>query len=153
MKMYVSAMAESKKEVERNMYFHTKIIVEHIIKAALMPEHSARNHWKKEIASQLYTISKLKTSKQFPNQRQIYYWSYKKEQDLLQDSAWMSKMYNHLVKEYNSIPNITADEFVYRADTVCDNYFRWISEVLSKDGFVEFDQIYGTLDSLLRSVE
>lgn len=153
MKMYIFGFAKSRLEIEIALNGKTQQIIEHMCKLVLFPEHSARNHWKKEIASQLYTISKLKTSKQFPNQRQIYYWTYKKEQDLLQDSAWMSKMYNHLVKEYNSIPNITEDEFLYRADTVCDKYFKWISEVLSKDGFVEFDQIYGMLDSLLRSVE
>ena len=149
MKMYVSAMAESKKEVERSMYFHTKIIVEHIIKAALMPEHSARNHWFQEIATQMKEVDKLKQTKAYPTKDQIYKWTYGKRKDLVTDAGWMSATIKDLQDEYGYAPNMSQTETMTYIDKICESYFTWLSSELSQKGKVPNSEIYRKLNSLM----
>lgn len=146
---YVFGFAESRIAIEVYLNGRTNQIIEHICKLVLMPNHSARNHWKKEIASQLHIIDKLKNTKKYPTQKQLYSWTYVKKKDLLQDNSWMSKMYNHVIKEYHRNPDISLEDFAYASDQICNEYFTWLSDVLSKDGFVDYGDIYDMLDSLL----
>lgn len=149
MKRYIYAFSQSRKEIERMLYGHTKQIIENICKLVLMPNHSARAHWMKEIASQLYDIDKLSTNNRYPTKKQIFDWSYKKQQDLVSDVNRMRIMMRHLKTEYNIESYMEPSMFSEIADTICVEYFTWLAEKLSIDGFVPYVDIYEMLDMLL----
>lgn len=149
MKIYIRGFAELQKEVERNLTSHTDEVIEHLLKLYLMPNHSANNHWKKEIASQIYKVDRLKNNKKFPSAKQIYNWTYDKKQDLITDVRWFTKFCNMICKEYSVELEQFPGDFIGDFDSICVSYFKWLAEELSDIGLVTSDEIYQKLDELL----
>lgn len=149
MKIYIRGFADTRKELERELSFHTEEIIEHIIKLTLMPNNSARNHWQGEIAGQLKSITRLKNSKKFPTAKQIYNWTYGKRQDLVTDRGWMGVAVRDVENQYKTTISKSIDEVCNDVDSVCIDYFKWLSDQLSNVGRVSSDVIYEKLDELL----
>ena len=51
-------------------------VINNMAKILLMPKHTAHNHWRTELASKIYKVSKLKSKNHLPTAEQIYDWSY-----------------------------------------------------------------------------
>ena len=149
MKIYIRGFAESKKDVERFLSQQTREIIDHLLKCYLMPNHPSANHWKKEIASFFYEVDKLKNTKKFPTAKQIYNWTYGKKQDLVTDERWFSKLVNMTLKEYNMESSENPCDFMSEFDSICVEYFTWLSKELSDVGLVTYDEIYQKLNELL----
>lgn len=149
MKIYIRSFAEVQREIERKLSSHTDEIIEHMIKLIVMPDNSARNHWKGEIAGQLSKIDKLKNGKKFPTARQIYAWTYGKKQDLVTDRGWMQVTIRDIEDQYDVYVDMTADEFCNIADEICAEYFSWLADELSIVGKVASRDIYNKLDELI----
>lgn len=145
----ILGVAQTKKDLEFAFNGPTYQIIENIFKLVLMPNHSAVNHWRKEIASQIYMINKLKSTKKFPSADQIYSWSYAKQQDLVTDVDWTARLIDHLTYEYGAENNFEPSEIAEIVDNICTQYFSWLSDELSAHGIVSYKQIYAVLDSLL----
>lgn len=149
MKIYIRGFAELQREVERKLSTHTDEIIEHIIKLILMPKNSARNHWQSEIAGQIRTIDKLKSSKKFPTAKQIYNWTYGKKQDLVTDVGWMGVSIDEIEYQYKITNELSVKKVCDMVDSACFEYFKWLSTELSRVGKVSTPDIYKKLDSLL----
>lgn len=149
MKIYISAMAETRTEIERALNGATYQVIENIFKLLLLPNHAAVNHWRKEIASSIYEVGKLKSTKRFPTAEQLYAWTYKKKQDLVTDVTWVSRLINNICYEYDVKNNFVPFEISNQIDSICELYFSWLSSELAAYGYVEFKMIYSKLDDLL----
>lgn len=53
MRIYISAQSVRRQEIIQELHQKSTVIIEHIMKIMLMPNHSARNHLEGEIAGQL----------------------------------------------------------------------------------------------------
>ena len=144
--------ASSKAASEAMLYAKTEIIVEHIIYLILDPTNINRNHWKQEIAGFLSSVSKLKTTKKFPSRDFIYDNTYGALQDCISDEAYMGVWFKDICSEenidFNYIEN-NYDTIIDKIDSVCMEYFNWISDKLSVSGRVDKHDIYTKLDELL----
>lgn len=149
MKIYIRGFAELRKEVERKLSEHTDVVIEHLMKCYLMPNHSALIHWKQEIATQINRVDKLKNGKKFPSAKQIYNWTYGKKQDLVTDIRWFSGLVQDVCDEYNLILENDPLDFQSEFDKLCQNYFEWLANELSVRGLVPRSEIYTKLDALL----
>lgn len=114
-----------------------------------MPQHTATQHWKQEIASLIYKVKRLKSGKKLPSARQIYNWTYHKKQDLITDPRWFSAFVYDICDEYGVELEITPDTFMSEFDAICVKYFKWLSEELSDVGLVSRCEVYQKLDVLL----
>lgn len=149
MKFYVNAMARSLREISSKLLDHTDVIVEHIIKLVLMPDHTARNHWKKEIAMQINSIDTLKGSNKLPSSEQIYKWTYKEVEYNINSIKWMSEAIDEIKYDYNISVGMTPEEVCNAVDKVCSEYFGWLADYLSQSGRVASYKIYNKLDELV----
>lgn len=149
MKLYIMGFAENQKDIERNLTAHTDEILEHLLKCFIMPQHTATQHWKQEIASQIYKVDRLKSGKKFPSAKQIYNWTYHKKQDLITDPRWFSASVYDICEQYGVELEISPDAFMLEFDAICVKYFKWLSEELSDVGRVSRVEVYQKLDELL----
>lgn len=148
MKIYITAMTESRKEIERSLKGSAEAVVEHIMKLVLMPHHSARNHWKQEIAALLHKVDRLAGSKKYPSAQDIYKWTYGKIRDRVTDTIYMEEMLYGLTTDYNIETDMTPNEFCGLTDSACTQYFKWLSDRLSSIGMIASQRIYDKLDEL-----
>ena len=149
MKLYIRGFAEMQREIERNLTAHTDEIIEHLLKCYLMPEHSSVNHWKSEIANQIYKVDRLKNNKKFPSAKQIYKWTYDKKQDLITDVRWFTKYVGMICEEYSIDIDESPADFMGDFDRICVEYFTWLSNELSQIGLISKSEIYSKLNELL----
>lgn len=149
MKIYIRGFAEAQKEIERDLTSHTIVVIEHLMKIYLMPDHESAYHWKKEIASQIYIVDKLKNNKKFPTAKQIYSWTYGKKQDLITDRKWFQIFVEDICEEYNRDLIESPMNFMNEFDDICVSYFQWLSNELSQTGRVSKSAIISKIDQLI----
>lgn len=149
MKYYIKSVPSSQMMIIRNLESHTDLIIEHIIKLVLMPKHTARAHWKSEIAAQIKSVKKLDGKNRFPSSEQIYAWTYEPNQDLVTDVKWMGAAIKEFEGDYGIKVTESTKNICTLVDDVCQNYFKWLSEQLSDVGRVAPSMIYQKLDELI----
>lgn len=148
MKIYITAQALQKREMETRLATRMSDVIEHMLKLYLMPNHSARNHWETEIYTFIHSVEKLKQSKKYPTKEQIYSWTYDKVQDLVTDTSWMTLAIEDICDQYNIQLTISINTVIYELDNLCIIYFSWLSENLSERGRLTNREIYQKLDEL-----
>lgn len=146
----VTEFSEHKRDIERQLTANTKNIIEHIIKLMLMTNNDSYNHRKKEIANFLSDIDKIKGSNKFPSKKQLMNWTYYKQKDLLSDNIRMKGKINNIVKYYDIVSDISTIQYIAKTiNEFCFLYFDWLTDILSKQGYVNFTDIYNKLDNLM----
>ena len=149
MKIYIKAQARQMRELEWMISSHADVIVEHILKLIIMPEHSAANHWKQEIATQLNRVKKLKSTGKYPTSDQIYSWTYEKVSDDIMDARWLEDLIDVIESDYNTYVSIDINTVMKSLDMICKDYFSWLAKNLSEKGMISNAKAYEILDSLI----
>lgn len=149
MKIYIKAQARQMRELEWMISSHADVIVEHILKLIIMPEHSAANHWKQEIATQLNRVKKLKSTGKYPTSDQIYSWTYDKVSDDIMDARWLEDLIDVIESDYNTYVSIDINTVMKSLDSICKDYFSWLAKNLSEKGMISNAMSYETLNSLI----
>ena len=139
MRLYIRAFADSQAEVYRDIRGKSSVVIEHLIKIFLYPNSINSNHWKIEVAGALSRVPKLKRIKRYPEAKNIMKYSWKIWEDSICD------MISEIVKEYGQ-PEHADFKSIY--DKIHE-YLAWISEELSKYGYVSNNKIYNEIQSLL----
>lgn len=151
MRLFVTELADSKKDLERSLKPITDNIIWHLFKLYLMPNNINRNHWKREIASFLNKVSKLTGSNKYPTAKQLYAWTYNKWWDVITDTSYMKVMVRDILDEYTDIEEIrkTYPQICEEFNFICESYFKWLCEGLSEIGIVARADIYNKIDELV----
>lgn len=141
MKLYINAMAEFQKEIERKLSGLTDQIITHMLYICLAPNSSTVSHWIDEVHAFIPSIEPLKGKNKFPKKKRIYDWTYGKKQDLVQRSGWLCvKIEDALDIENLEKENLEIDLTVYQVmdslDCMCHDYFTWLASELSTVGAV-----------------
>jgi hypothetical protein len=148
MKIYITAQALQKSEIETTLATRMEDLIEHLLKLYLMPNSSARNHWQGEIYGILHSISKLKQSKKYPSSNMIYNWTYKKVRDLVTDYKWMKISIDDFCDQYEISSTESVSDIMNEFDGLCVEYFTWLSEKLSTAGKLSTRDVYNKLNEL-----
>lgn len=140
MYIYIRAMSESQSEIYRKISDKADTILEHIIKLMLYPDASSCDHWKAEIYAALNRVQKLRNNNKLPKPALIYkaLSSYNDVTDNIIKQVKRSE------KEVSSA-DVSAEAIV----KVAEEYQHWLSDALSRDGFVAPDDVFEELHKLL----
>lgn len=136
MKIYINAMAEFQKEIERKLSGRTDQIITHMLYICLAPDSSTVSHWIDEIHAFIPSIESLKGKNKFPKKKRIYDWTYGKKQDLVQRSGWLGVKIEDALDKENLETDLTVYQVMDSLDNMCIAYFSWLSEELSTVGAV-----------------
>lgn len=150
MKIYINAMAEQKKEIERSLSPKTDMIIEYMLYLCLTPNCTTVSHWMDEIYSFISKIDKLKGKNRFPSARMIYEWTYSKKQDLVKDTRWLSAMIEDAKDKENITDDFDVQDVMNDLDAMCRFYFQWLSEELASVGAVSRKSVREKLKALMR---
>lgn len=150
MKIYINAMAEQKKEIERSLSPKTDMIIEHMLYLCLAPNCTTVSHWMDDIYSFISKIDKLKGKNRFPSARMIYEWTYSKKQDLVKDTRWLSVMIEDAKDKENITDDFDVQDVMNDLDAMCMFYFQWLSEELASVGAVSRKSVHQKLKALMR---
>lgn len=150
MMIYINAMAEQKKEIERSLSPKTDMIIEHMLYLCLAPNCTTVSHWMDEIYSFISKIDKLKGKNRFPSARMIYEWTYGKKQDLVKDTRWLSVMIEDAKDKENIADDFDVQDVMNYLDAMCRFYFQWLSEELASVGAVSRKSVREKLKALMR---
>lgn len=153
MRLFVTEFAEKKLEIERKLSSHSEVIIEHLMKILVLPNHESVNHWKKEVFSHLHIIDNLKGSHKLPTAKQIMNWTYYKHYEWLQDRNCIKAFFNDLLYDYgiddlNVGFSYYVDKIYSVADNYCKEYFQWLADNLSKYKRISNQDIYAEIDKL-----
>lgn len=148
MRIFITAQALQKHEMETRFAAFMYDLIEHMLKLYMMPEHNSRNHWKQEIYAFANKVDKFKSSKKYPSKNQIFDWTYRKVDDILNDRSRMTLLVMNLCQSYGCDMPENLDEMLSTFDALCYDYFLWLSDKLSKDGIAFRSDVYSKLDEL-----
>lgn len=141
--------ARSASEIRSRLYDKTLITVEHLTYLCLDPNNINRNHWISEIHSFISSVGILKNTKKFPSKEFIYKSSYGDSRDTFTNKLFMTKFINSIIKKENFIVDKTIEELMEIIDNACVSYFSWLSDELSKTGFVDNEEVNSVIDRII----
>lgn len=144
MKIYITAQAMQKHEMETRLAVQMSGIIEHFLKIYLLPGHSAVKHWCSEVYAGIHIIEKLKQSNKYPSAEVLFSWTYEKTEDLITDKNWMKKVIKGICQQChveNSFDN-DIDEIIPDFSRKCRDYFVWLCDMLSQNGYVLPDDVF-----------
>ena len=149
MKIYINAMAEVQKEVERKLSGRTDKVITHLLYLCLAPNSTTVNHWIDEIYSFIHDIEMLKGKNKYPKKEKIYNWTYGKKQDRVNKTGWLGIQIEDALDKENLETYLTVNQVMDMLDVVCDEYFTWLSAELSTIGAVSRRSVQKKVHELL----
>lgn len=141
MKIYIKAFANRQKEIYRMLESKSSVVLEHIAKLMMCPNHSDVNHWKQEIFAALSRVPKMKSSNKYPSSNEILKHTWNIWYDSLLD------MVKAIADEYDVKLDKKTARQIY---TSSHEYLTWLSDNLSLSGYVTRTKVYNELDKLLK---
>lgn len=149
MRIYISAQSVKRQEIIQELHQKSAVIIEYIMKIMLMPNHSARNHWEGEIAGQLNRIRSIKGSNKYPSDKLLLQCLYYDADDILFNKQRITNDIYNIMDEYNCDYEYDLDSFMNALQSVCFDYFSWLSKRISVNGSIRNQEIYKELASLV----
>lgn len=149
MKIYISAQAKSIRDIKSSLVNHVDQIEENFLKLLIAPNVSTRNHWQGEIASQIYKIRKTTGSHKLPSSDDIFKWIFTEQLPELTDKRRFKRMVNDICDIENFEYPEDIDHLQEQLIGKLEQYYDWLANELSIDGYVERREIFNILDELL----
>lgn len=141
MKIYVTANAEKRSEISKYLKSQTRQVIIHLLKIFLFPHNQSMHHWCTEVTSFLTDIDVLKGKHKFPDKNFILRNTWEYKEDCIKPYA------ETLIRQrFYGEPECLVEE-VY--DKIFQ-YFNWLAERLSTDGFVDSTAVYKKLNELCK---
>lgn len=140
-------LARKRDEVLSDIRNHRFRLIEHLLKLYYYRDNDSLRTWLKEVKAYLGEVSKIKASKgkdYYPTKDDIYWEVWGKDLDSLSD------FHSTCIEDFSSdeeepLPKVEKDD---RAEDFCDEYIKWVSEVLSKKGSVSALEVRAEVEKL-----
>ena len=149
MKIYITAQAKSIRDIKSSLVNHVDQIEENFLKLLIAPNVSTRNHWQGEIASQIYKIRKTTGSHKLPSSNDIFKWIFTEQLPELTDK----RRFKNMVQDICDVENLEYPKDIdYLQEQHIDKleqYYDWLANELSVEGYVSRTKIFHILDKLL----
>ena len=153
MRIYISAMAEKQKEIERDLKDKSANIIDRLLYIVLNPTATTVHHWESEICAFISKVPVLKGKGKFPTAKQIYEWTYLKWRDsFVNRPNTMRQMIRAAQEEENIQGDFDPDVIASQLEYICTEYFTWLSQELSTTGRVVPSDVHNEIDDLLYEV-
>ena len=120
---------------------HSTPVIISLIQLYLFPSSEYENHWRQEVWSNFHEMKLLSSTKKLPSSDFILtnLWKY--------DEKYISSLIEYVLdKESTLVPRDNIDINVVRLSVF--NYFKWISDQLSRNRVVKPSDVYKKLDDL-----
>lgn len=145
----LTELAIEKRHLEDRLIDRSVEIIEHLLCIVLDPKNVNRDHWTSEIYAFINNVPILKSTKKLPTEQFIYDSTYGVWQDNILNSEYFNRQIESICEEENiDIPDdicSTQTEF----DMICAEYFKWLSDALSKSGKVTRSSCKNKIDELI----
>ena len=139
----ILGFAYSRSKVAEDLEANVRSIIRHLIKLWRYPDSGSVSHWRQEVYSFLYEVGRLKGSNKYPSANFIMKNTYEvNKSDISKWLSGVSRIYDGKV-ESTSIRN-DIDLMNERIK----EYFKWLADVLSTDGYVFPEDVYSKLKEL-----
>lgn len=149
MSIYLSDYSVLKKIAKFRLTDITNHLLDLLLKCYISPGNIQSEQWKMEIARGLNEILRLKHRNKYPSAKEIYLWTYDIFRDLVTDIKWFTAFSTEICRSLEIKPPEDPEECMTGFDDLCHRYFRWIAENLSKNGCIQYEDIYSKIDELL----
>ena len=149
---YFKEFSRKRSEVISDIRNHRTVLVEHILKLYYYRDFvECLDGWIEEVQAFLGEVSKIKTvhgKDRFPTPEEIYKEAWANDLDNIDNrhdryiSDFSKKRDNELKKP---LPKVKKDSI---AENFCNDYIRWVSEILSKKGVVTIEEVESEIEKL-----
>lgn len=143
MKRYIVCQSEKLNKVRNRLDNNAPTCITHLAKLWLFPNSSNINHWRHEVWNCYKDVPKLKRDNKPPKAQEIYKWIWLDNKDYFDSYMGLAED-----EEYKLIPNSNRLEDVKRLYENMENYFVWLSEILSYNRVVRSNTVYNKLKEL-----
>lgn len=148
----VYELAKHKSDVEDKVTDKSEEMIEHLIKIYIWRDTTYKGHWCGEVKGLLSSVKRLKGKgkKKYPKNKDIYKWLWR-ENDNKIDKMIDEAIYS-AEKGLEGYENLRKPRRVDKEDikSFVNNYMIWLSNELSKNGIVTSNEVYSTIDFLLK---
>lgn len=137
----ILGFALRRSEIAARLEENTRILMMHLIKLWMFPGASEVNHWRNEVYSFLNQVPRLKGVNKFPSSEFIFNSTFVPNESCIDD------LYEDVYDDYTD--NHTLDRTNCDAmHQVIEDYYIWISDILSKRGVVSHKKVLQELEIL-----
>jgi len=145
----LTELAIEKRHLEDRLIDRSVEIIEHLLCIVLDPKNVNRDNWTSEIYAFINNVPILKSTKKLPTERFIYDSTYGVWQDNILNNEYFNRQIESICEEENidipeDIGSIQTD-----FDIICAEYFKWLSNTLSKSGKVTRSSCKNKIDELI----
>lgn len=141
---YLKEMADGLADIKKRLRDCSDQVRQNLMQVFLWRSTSTVRHWESELYGACHKVSLCRNTKKFPKKSIILQelWLY-----------WEDCYYKHLRhyvdelqhKEQITVPDFNADNLYH----FLEDYYEWSSELLSKEGWIDFGQIDCKIHCLL----
>lgn len=140
MYFYIRAMSESQSRIYDKLTEQSWKVDEHIVKLLLLPDCQEANHWKREIASFIDHVNKIKNTNKWPDAKFL-----KKCLSTHNDAA-DALLYKVSGDLTDANQRLISEEDIVEA---LEAYQDWLSRELSLHGAIHYSDAYSVLDEIV----
>ena len=137
----VLGFALHRSEIAARLEENTRILMKHLVKLWMFPEASEVDHWRKEVYSFLNQVPRLKGVNKFPSGEFIFNSTFVPNESCIDD------LYEDVYDDYtdnHTLVRTNCDAM----HQVIEDYYIWISDVLSRRGLVSYKKVSQKLEEL-----
>ena len=145
----LTELAIEKRHLEDRLIDRSVEIIEHLLCIVLDPKNVNRDHWTSEIYAFINNVPILKSTKKLPTEQFIYDSTYGVWQDNILNNDYFNRQIESICEEENiDIPDDIGSKQT-EFDMICAEYFKWLSNTLSKSGKVTRSSCKNKIDELI----
>lgn len=146
MKIRLLEMFIERRKLEEKIDNTTDKLIEHLLMCLLIQDDTNNlNHWSNEVYSSLSRTYSLKPNNKLPSKKLLYSFTIDQFGDIL--PRWVRGYVSHINDKENT--NITDYDTQLLSDYVI-KYYEWLIPILSKEGFVESQEVRQQIKSLIQ---
>lgn len=150
MKRYIFGMAFGRSEIIERLQRYIEKSIDHFICLVVFPTAWSTHHWIVEIYSHLNETDKASFNKnKFPPKDLIYQYTYGKRQDKMTTDRYFKKRVRDMELKEGLKAEIDAMTAMPIVDRICCEYYDWLADQLSKDGYVTVEEVETIITDLL----
>lgn len=139
----ILGFAYSRSKIAEDLEANVRSIIRHLIKLWRYPHAAEVNHWRQEVYSFLYEVGRLKGSNKYPSVEFIMKNTYNV------NKSDIPKWFNGVSRTYDGkFESLDIRDDVDLMNKRIKEYFEWLADALSTDGYVFPEDVYSKLKEL-----
>ena len=142
----LNELSMSKTDVYNALFSIRNKVNTHLIYCYLFSSSREYNHWKKEIASFIPQLTKLKGTNKYPNEKQLKRWVINDTIELIETKI------ENIIKNACQEENVDIPNW-YNKDKVTNymiEFWNWLAKYIADGKDINYNDIYYIIDELIK---